>query len=266
MINAARKMIFSHPLFPEATEFDDRELKERAHQFLADMKVLFPALSHISNCHVEHHYGIKEGRMTLFIDLVLPPQGRLKFSTSSRNNGSDQGVLEETAKMIFESSEVTQDAVYAIAHQANLGQSPFVNQSSLSQEEIGLHARMKRYRNQEVWVETGNGQIRFNFPDFRDTEVLESTIEISGMVELVGADRIKLLAIRNEGSHSEAVRLPSTGQGKWIYLMQSKNAHSITTDALMACCDRQRISLSVRPVINTLNRKVTYFVLENQSN
>jgi hypothetical protein len=256
-------MIFSHPLFPEATEFDDRELKERARQFLADMKVLFPALARISNCHVEHHYEIKEGRMTLFIDLVLPPQGRLKFSTSSRKSGSDQGVLEETAKMIFESSEVTQDAIYAIAHQANLGESPFVNQSALSQEEIALHARMKRYRNQEVWVETGNGQIRFNFPDFNDVQMAESSVEISGIVELVGADRIKLLAIRSEGQHLEAIRLPSTGQSKWIYLAPSKNVQSIAMDAWMACCNRQRIALFVRPVINTLNRKVAYFILND---
>ena len=60
----------------------------------------------------------------------------------------------------------------------------------------------------------------------------ELAIVISGLVELVGVDRIKPLAIRNEDWHLEAVRLQSTGQGR-IYLTPSKNVQFIAVDA---CC------------------------------
>lgn len=80
--------------------------------------------------------------------------------------------------------------------------------------EIPAHIAAQRdfYSTPSIWVETGNGQVRFNFPDFREVQISESAIEISGAV---GRPEVSIgcgtANSRHRKASCEAGKAPVTG-------------------------------------------------------
>jgi len=259
---ANRKELFRRVLYPESASFASEDLAKRGKQFRKAMEKLFPALQTLHGCHPDIRYGVQNGKMMAFLDLLVLPQERFEFD--GRDNArSDEDILDATTKQIIESGRQTQEDVYREIQHAKLNGNYSNHIGKRSIREVQLHALMREHRNRELLVESCIGQVHFDFPDYPHISFGESAVQFTSLVELVGRERMQLKAFRFEGDLSNRSGWQFPKSPLWAYLTSNDMALDISMRALAAAYQRKRVRLMATPAFNPFTGRLLYLMIED---
>lgn len=252
--------VIRHRVWDVKARFSDADLKKRAADVFAELKLLYPKLSSVTECEVVREFQIQDDHVDLIVKLVPSSQNCLPYAKGRHVVVDDQYHLKEVAQAILESAGSTQNRIYRQSLEANSGLLTFGE--SRSKEEVAFNALLVRHKKSQLVVSTMSGQDRFDFPDIIETALIEKLYVISGYVEWVSRKGFRISAIKFERQVERSRFRSSYSQQKDVlFRHEVQDVRTIGESALKAAMDRRRVLVNVHVAVRVLTGNIDYLIL-----